>query len=107
MKIQNTFVTPIAIAESLSSGVKTNYNKPSMRRSNDADAGIREEKNTQFLEEWRVDFLIYWKECKEFDEQWVKAYALIWGKYCSRDIQVAMKEMSYTGKKSYTRVAKN
>ena len=34
------------------------------------------------------------EECKEFDEQWVKAYALIWGKYCSRDIQVAIKEMS-------------
>ena len=48
----------------------------------------------QFLEEWKIDFLIYWKECKEFDEQWVKAYALIWDTYCSRDIQVAIKEMS-------------
>ena len=61
MKIQNTFVNPIAIAESLSSGVKKIYNKPVMRRSNDTDAGIREDENTQFLEEWKIDFLISWK----------------------------------------------
>ena len=64
-----------------------------MRRSNNADADIREDENTQFLEEWKIDFLIYWKECKEFDEQWVKVYALILEKYCSRDIQVTIKEM--------------
>ena len=57
MKIQNTFVNPIAIAESLSLGVKKIYNKPVMRRSNDANASIREDENTQFLEEWKLDFL--------------------------------------------------
>ena len=40
-----------------------------------------------------IDFAIYQKDERKFDEAWVKAYALIWDTYCSREIQSAIKEM--------------
>ena len=46
-----------------------------------------------FMEEWKIDFTIYRRECKKFDEAWVKAYALIWDSYCSRDVQRGIREM--------------
>ena len=68
MKIQNTFDKPTAIAESLSSGTKKVYNKPVKKRSNDDDDDIREGENALYLEEWKIDFLFYWNESKEFEE---------------------------------------
>ena len=46
-----------------------------------------------YLEEWKVEFAIYRKDERKFDEAWVKVYALIWDTYCSREIQSAIKEM--------------
>ena len=34
--------------------------------------------NEMYLEEWKIDFAIYHKDERKFDEAWVKAYALIW-----------------------------
>ena len=50
--------------------------------------------NEMYLEEWKIDFAIYRKDERKFDEAWVKAYALIWDTYCSREIQTVIKEMS-------------
>ena len=47
-----------------------------------------------YLEEWKIDFTIYRKDERKFDEAWVKAYALIWDTYCSREIQSEINEMS-------------
>ena len=33
--------------------------------------------NNLFMEECKIDFTIYRRDCKKFDELWVKAYALI------------------------------
>ena len=41
-----------------------------------------------------MDYQIFCKEELRFEELWCKAFAVIWEKYCSRDLQVAIKEMS-------------
>lgn len=45
------------------------------------------------MEEWKIDLTIYQSKCKKFDEVWVKAYALILYLYCSRYVQLTIKEM--------------
>ena len=45
------------------------------------------------MEEFKIDFTIYRRECKKFDAAWVKAYAPIWDSYYSRDVHRGIKEM--------------
>ena len=59
-----------------------------------ANADERALENETFLEEYRIDYAIFRKEEKKYKEAWVKAYALIWDSYCSREVQTAIKEMS-------------
>lgn len=49
--------------------------------------------NEMAMEEWKIDYQIYRKEKNKFDDNWVKAFALIWGNYCSKEVQVRLKEM--------------
>ena len=64
-----------------------------LQKSGLGDADMKALKNTLFMEEWKIDFTIYQRECKKFYEAWVKAYALIWDSYCSQNFQQGIKEM--------------
>ena len=58
LKIQNTFENPIAVANSISPGVKKVYTKPNLGKSTNSDADTKAVENAKFLEEWKIDFLI-------------------------------------------------
>ena len=94
IKINVSFDNPIEIGESLKTGVKYVFEKPTIEKStNDDDAGIRAQENLMYLEEYKINFTIFRQSEIKFKEQWIKAYALIWGSYCSREMFMAMKEM--------------
>ena len=42
---------------------------------------------------WKITVEIHMKDQKTLDENWVRSYTLIWDKYCSREIQMAIEEM--------------
>ena len=42
---------------------------------------------------WKIEFEMHLKEYREFQDIWVKVYALIWENYCSREVQMDFKEM--------------
>ena len=42
---------------------------------------------------WEILFNRYQDKVDKFNGLWIKAYALIWDNYCSKDLQVALKEM--------------
>ena len=98
LKIQKSFEEHIFLTESIISRTKKVFNKPSRGKSTlaatAANADERALENETFLEEYRIDYAIFRKEEKKYKEAWVKAYALIWDSYCSREVQTAIKEMS-------------
>ena len=49
--------------------------------------------NRQYKMKWGKEYDLYLDNKKEFDDLWIKSYAFIWGKYCSREVQCALKEM--------------
>ena len=51
---------------------------------------------------WKKKYDQYLENQREFEDLWIKSYALIWYKYCSREVQCELKEMSY-----YNSVVKN
>ena len=44
--------------------------------------------------EWKIDFQIFRDSEKRFKNNWQKAYAMIWKGYCSKEVQVAIEEIS-------------
>ena len=42
---------------------------------------------------WDVDYKRYVEKQEEFEENYVKAYAFIFDNYCSKEMQVALKEL--------------
>ena len=58
------------------------------------DPDEKEIEDKQLREDYRVDYDWYKKDVRRFNENWVKAYALIWKNYCSKEVQVVLEEMS-------------
>ena len=50
--------------------------------------------NESLKEEWKVDFQMFRDGEKRFENNWHKAYAMIWKSYCSKEVQVAIEEIS-------------
>ena len=50
--------------------------------------------NRQLEKKWEKQYDRYLDNVKEFEDLWINLYALIWEKYCSREVQCALKEMS-------------
>ena len=82
------------MAESIDNENKVVFTKPTLSSSNNPDAAARAVENKQFEMEWQVDYKVYKKEVRRFDDNWVKAYALVWETYCSKEVQIAIKEMA-------------
>ena len=93
LKIHKMFEDPIDIMESIRNNCKKVLKKTVLAKSTSTDDDINAMKNILFMEEFKIDFTIYHNESKKFDGAWVKAYALIWDKYCSRYVQRTIKEM--------------
>ena len=93
LKIQKTFDDPMDIAESIRNNLKKVYKATELVKSTKGPGDEKNLENMLFLEQFKIDFTIYRSEAKRFDGAWVKAFALIWDTYCSKDVQRTIKEM--------------
>ena len=39
-----------------------------------------------------MEYKVYLSKKEKYDDNWAKAYALIWESYCSRELQIAIQE---------------
>ena len=58
--------------------------------SSSTDPDTKKLEDEQLKEDYRVDYDWYKKDLRRFQENWVKAYALIWKSYCSKEVHVAL-----------------
>ena len=89
-KIKKSFKNPNTIEESLSSNSKKIFTKPKKQESTETDADAKNMQNTMFMEQYKINSTIFRKKEMRFQEQWTKAYALIWDTSCAKDIFVAL-----------------
>ena len=94
LKIQKKFDDPVDMIESIRNKNKKVFEKTKPVISTSTEADVKSMEKILFMEEFKIDFIIYRSECKKFDGAWIKAYALIWDNYCSKDIQRTIKEIS-------------
>ena len=94
LKIQKTFDSPRDVASSLATGVKKVYDRPTRKKSTLTDPEEKAVENETFRGKWNIDFQLFREKEEKFNDNWVKAYALIWEGYCSKKMQLAIKEMS-------------
>ena len=91
LNIHKTFDEPREVTGSIKKDTKKVFAEPALAQL--ATEGTQEEKcrkDDQMLRKWQVEYTIH-QECKnKFEDNWVKAYSLIWDLYCSREIQTAI-----------------
>ena len=58
------------------------------------NARLKVLQNRQFEMMWGKQYDQYLDNVKEFEDLWIKSYALIWEKYFSREVQCPLKEIS-------------
>ena len=92
-KINLEFDNPIEITESFRMGTENMFSKPVLQKGVGGDDEIKAEENMMFMEGYKINFTFFPQSELKFKEQWVKAFALIWDSYCSREVCVAIKEM--------------
>ena len=94
LKIQENFQHSLDVTESLEDGKKKAFTVPKKKKSTNADAELKkiEDHDNHCL--WLEDYKWYQKDIRRFDEEWARAYALIWKGFCSKEVQVALEEMS-------------
>ena len=99
LEIKINFDNSHHAATSIENGVRKFSPEPTLQEStvdpsvNAANARMNALQNRQYEMKWRKEYDLYLDNTKEFDDIWIKAYAYMWGKYCSREIQCALKEM--------------
>ena len=87
IKIQKTFDSPVDLVTSLESNTKKVYKEPEV--SNAATEGTDAEKarKDRLAEKKWIVLLERWQDkVDKFEDMWMKAYALIWDNYCSKDL---------------------
>ena len=92
-KIKSTFQNPLKIAESITSMRLSTFSEPVLTESVKIDANEKALENRQLEMKYKIMFERHIKKEEVFEENLVRAYALIWDTYCSREVQVAIKEM--------------
>ena len=94
LKIQKTFDEPREVAGSIKKNIKKVFAEPELAEL--TTEGTEEEKrrkDDRMLRKWQVEYTIH-QECKnKFEDNWVKAYSLIWDSYCSKEMQIVIKEL--------------
>ena len=94
LKIQKTFENPLDIVQSLDEKKRKILSKPERRTSTADNEEDRVVENEMLREEYIIEFKIFKEDEKKFNDNWSRAYALIWENYCGKDMQLALEEMS-------------
>ena len=93
-KIQKTFDDSVDLVASLETKTKKIYTEPQAEDpASEGTAEVRARKDRLAEKKWEILFNRYQDKVDKFNGLWIKAYALIWDNYCSKDLQVALKEM--------------
>ena len=76
---------------------KTIPAEPELNPSTKATEGSAERQldKKRLCRKYDVDYSEWKKECREFDENWAKAYGIIFDQYCSTDMKRMMKEQPH------------
>ena len=84
------------IVESLKKKTKKVIDKPDFKKyvSSLADPAKKALEDQTLKMEWEVDYKLFKDDEKRFNNNWHKAYAMIWKNYYSKEVQVAIKEIS-------------
>ena len=93
LRIQKTFTNGRDLAECLQDGTEKVFNEPILQRAINEDADTMAFQQKMFDMKWQVDYKRFVDQEKEYQENLVKAYALIFESYCSKEVQVAIKEL--------------
>ena len=94
IKIQKTFDDPIDLVTSLETNTKKVYSEPEAGEAATVGTPKQKARKDRLAEKkWEILFNRHQDKVEKFDNLWVKAYALIWDNYCSKDLQIALKEM--------------
>ena len=93
-KIQKTFEDSVDVVASLEAKVKKVYDEPDVPEATTEGTDIEKARKDRLAEKkWEILFTRYQDKTEKFDALWIKAFALIWDSYCSKEVQVALKEM--------------
>ena len=79
--------------ESIRSGVEHTFSEPALEASKFADPDKKAVDNRMRDMKWKILFEKHKISVEDFKDNWVKAYALIWESYCSREVQMAVREL--------------
>ena len=93
-KIQKTFDDSVDLVASLENNVKKIYIEPVIDEAATIGTDAQKARMDRLAEKkWEMLFIRYQDKVEKFDHLWIKAYAFIWDNYCSKDLQVAIREM--------------
>ena len=93
LKIQTTFNGGRDIVTSLRSRVKQGPPMPTRGVSVLGNADLKSIEQENLNRKYEAQLAHYFGQEVEFEDNWVKAYGLIFETYCSRDMQVAVREL--------------
>ena len=85
VKIQKEFNGGRLIANSLRSKVKTGPTMPVLKQSSKTDPDEKNRENRSFECQFDAQMNNHFKIEERFENEWVRAYSLIYDSYCTRD----------------------
>ena len=92
LKIQKEFDSSRHIVNSLRSRKKSGPQEPTVWISNKVDQNERVVEQASFNRAFDISCARYHDQNEKFEENWVRAYGMIFDNYCSYEIRTALKE---------------
>ena len=91
-KIQKEFEGGRLIANSLRNKVKAGPTLPTLKQSAKVNQDEKDAENKSFQCQFDAQMKHYFTIEERFENEWVRAYSLIYDSYCTSDLKVAIKE---------------
>ena len=93
LKIQKEFQASRYIVSSLRNKVKQGPAMPDRTISTNADANLAAIEQETFNRRYEAQLAYHFQAEAKFENNWEKAYGLVFDNFCSRDMQLAVKEL--------------
>ena len=94
LKIQTDFQAGRYVVSSLRSKVKSGPPTPTRETSSKANEDERRIEQETLNRKYEAKLVHFFKQEEDFQDNWIKAYGLIYRSYCTREMQIALKELS-------------
>ena len=93
MKVQKEFEGGRYIASSLRNRVKKGPDMPTLQHSAKTNQADKDREQNEFQSRYEAQMNHHCIANEKFENEWVKAYSLIYDNFCLRDMQVVLKEL--------------